>query len=282
MSISKISPQDLFKNGLIESPLSIQAQLTSKNIQATLTQSGNVDIGNQIYADIESAMLAIPREMNSTSNAWQFWSFYSNERGAWTPLEHLRAQLETQQKPKEIKTSQTHPLRIDPVSLAKSTGKIGLTFCPGKVCDGLYGGTWERDLEADLEAIKSWGGSTLITLMEAHEFDLLGVPQFPPVLKGSGLHWLHLPIKDMQIPNDSFEKAWSEVAPKLYEKLKNGESIVIHCRGGLGRTGLLAARILTDWGIDPIESVRRIREARPNSIETYTQEHYVLTKAWKH
>ena len=280
MTISKISPQDLFTNGLIESPLCIHAQLTNQSIQAILDQSGTVDIDNQTYSDIESAMLAIPREMNSTSNAWQFWTFYSDERKAWTPLEHLRAQLETQQKPKEIKTSRSHPLRIDEVSMPDATGKIGLTFCPGKVCEGLYGGTWDRDLTTDIEAILAWGGSTLITLMETHEFDLLGVPKFPKTLKGSNLKWLHLPIKDMQTPDKAFENSWSKVGPSLHQKLKDGESIVIHCRGGLGRTGLLAARMLCEAGVNPTEAVAKIRTARLNSIETYAQEHYVLTQAW--
>ena len=50
-----------------------------------------------------------------------------------------------------MKTSQTHPLQIDTVKAGN--GEIGLTFCPGKKQANSYSGTWDRDLNADLEAI---------------------------------------------------------------------------------------------------------------------------------
>lgn len=31
-----------------------------------------------------------------------------------------------------MKTSQDHPLKIDSVAVPGSTGRIGMTFCPGK------------------------------------------------------------------------------------------------------------------------------------------------------
>ena len=246
-----------------------------------LLSDGTVKNDLTTYSSINSAMNAMPLAANSTSNAWQFWSFFDLGRNAWSPLEHLRAKLKTQQQPYEIKTSKTHPLRIDEIHPPSAKGKIGLTFCPGKICDGLYGGRWERDLDTDIEAILAWGGKTLITLMETHEFEILGVAQFPMVLKNSQLNWLHIPIKDMQAPDSTFEATWAENKAQLYEALKHGDSFVIHCRGGLGRTGLLAARILTELGVNPVRAIQDVRDARPNSIETYDQECYVLTQAWK-
>jgi len=279
-TLNKI-PQ-LFSSHLVVSPLPIRAGIGNILVDAILTSNGSVDIGGDKYSDIEKAMQAVNPLADSTSNAWQFWAWYSDERKAWTPLEHLRAKLEGQDNPPEVKTSLTHPLRIDSVLVPGVSGRIGLTFCPGKITEGLYSGIWERDLVTDINAVKTWGGKVLISLMEDHEFSLLGVPDFASVLPSvKGLEWLHLPIKDMQIPDGQFEKNWDTIGADIHKRLSDGDSIVIHCRGGLGRTGLLAARILVEFGMEPVQAVAAVRQSRERSIETYLQEHYILTRAWE-
>jgi hypothetical protein len=55
------------------------------------------------------------------------------------------------------KTSQSHPLIINPVGIPDGGGSIGLTFCPGKKHDSAYSGRWDRDLTLDLAAIQAFG-----------------------------------------------------------------------------------------------------------------------------
>ena len=59
--------------------------------------------------------------------------------------------------------------------------------------------------------------------------------------------------------------------------LKNGQGIVVHCRGGLGRTGLIAAQLLIELGEMPSKALERVRAARPGAVETRQQEKYVLS-----
>ncbi len=54
------------------------------------------------------------------------------------------------------KTSQSSPLRIAEVLFGEREGRLGLTLSPGKKDEG---GGWDRDLEDDLRAIRSWGGA---------------------------------------------------------------------------------------------------------------------------
>jgi len=56
----------------------------------------------------------------------------------------------------------------------------------------------------------------------------------------------------------------------------DGQSIVVHCRGGLGRTGMVAARLLVELGEKPVTALQRVRAARPGAVETVEQEEYVL------
>jgi ADP-ribosyl-[dinitrogen reductase] hydrolase len=67
------------------------------------------------------------------------------------------------------RTSESDPLRIDPVSLDGVRGLIGLIFCPGKKQEISLTGPWDRDLDADLKVIQSFGAAALVTLMEGNE-----------------------------------------------------------------------------------------------------------------
>jgi ADP-ribosylglycohydrolase len=90
-----------------------------------------------------------------------------------------------------------------------------------------------------------------------------------------GLEWHHLPIVDVNTPKDDFEDLWVYSGQRLRNLLANGEKIVIHCLGGIGRTGTIAARLLTEFGDSPEEAIRKIRKVRPGSVETLSQEQYV-------
>jgi ADP-ribosyl-[dinitrogen reductase] hydrolase len=172
-------------------------------------------------------------------------------------------------------TSETHPLRIDSIDLP-SGGRIGMTFCPGKTDPDARFGAWHRDLETDLTAIRDWGASLLVTLMENHELDLLEVPDLGERTRAHELDWKQLPIVDVSIPSAGFEAQWPEHGTDMLRRIAGGESIVLHCRGGLGRTGLVAARLLVELGYAPGAAIELVRDKRPGTIETKAQERYVL------
>lgn len=95
-------------------------------------------------------------------------------------------------------------------------------------------------------------------------------------MAASGLTWLRLPIPDASVPGPSFEAAWVQAGPQWRGLLTRGDRIVIHCRGGLGRSGLVAARLLVELGDSAREALLRVRAARPGAVETAEQERYVL------
>jgi len=164
-------------------------------------------------------------------------------------------------------------LRIAEVLFGERDGRLGLTLCPGKKDEGRG---WDHDLKDDLQVIRNWGASTVISLIELHEFNLLQVPAISENTIRMGMYWIHLPIRDVDVPDERFEHRWQAVGPEIHQRLDAGERILIHCRGGLGRTGLVAARMLVERGCASRDAVHRVRAVRPRAIETQDQEQYVL------
>jgi len=167
------------------------------------------------------------------------------------------------------RTSMTHPLRIDTLSLGN--GHLGITFCPGKKGDSVFGTPWDRDLDIDVDAIKAWGANAVLSLVENHELDTLGVPQLGEAMKNRGIEWFHFPIRDLDVPTQEAMARWRDLSPNLHQIMERGGRVVVHCRGGLGRAGMIAALLLIERGRSAPGAIIDVRAARPNAIETDEQ-----------
>jgi protein-tyrosine phosphatase len=172
------------------------------------------------------------------------------------------------------KTSQTHPIQIaETVTLAG--GVVGITFCPGKHQASAYSGAWARDLDLDLAAIRQWGASAVLTLVTAEELVELKVEEISAATARHGMVWLHLPIVDVSTPTAAWEALWQRQRNVVHDILDAGGRVLVHCKGGLGRAGTVAARILIERGHSPENAIAAVRAVRPGAIETRAQEVYV-------
>lgn len=169
------------------------------------------------------------------------------------------------------RTSLTHPLQIAEVRASPSHGRIGITFCPGKHDRFAHTGAWERDLGIDLDAIAAWGAKLVLTLVEPAELAELKVPLLGHEIRHRGIAWLHLPIADYSVPTKKFEEEWLTQGRAIREMLRRGDDMVVHCKGGLGRAGMIAARLLAELGMSPKEAIRAVRHVRKGAIETSSQ-----------
>ena len=169
------------------------------------------------------------------------------------------------------RTSQTHPLQIAEVRASPSHGRIGITFCPGKHDNAASTGAWARDLNADLDVIAAWGARLVLTLNEQAELQALKVPHLGEEVRRRGLDWRHLPIRDYSVPAEAFEKDWETDGRDIRALLRSGGDVLVHCKGGLGRAGMMAARLLAELGMAPEEAIREVRRVRKGAIETPAQ-----------
>lgn len=176
-----------------------------------------------------------------------------------------------------IRTSKTHPLYIDDLNVGP--GRLGMTLCPGKKGPSASTHEWNRDLGADLDAVAAWGADTLVTLVEQPELAMLQVPGLGKAIRERGLEWHHLPVRDLGAPDASGLETWKSLAPGLHRRLDAGGRVLIHCRGGNGRAGTLAALLLIERGGSALSAIERIRAVRPHAIETRAQERFLEERA---
>ena len=191
---------------------------------------------------------------------------------------HLYLQCKDNKKvTKLVRTSVTHPLRIDDLSLGQ--GRIGITLCPGKKGVSAFGARWDRDLDLDVAAIRRWGAEAVLSLIEDQEFKFLDVSNLGAAVKSQDMVWFHVPIQDLGVPSDQFLEDWAKISAELHEILSRGGRVLIHCRGGLGRAGTVAALMLIERGWEPNAAINTVRSVRHRAIETPEQVRWLVGRA---
>lgn len=173
------------------------------------------------------------------------------------------------------RTSASHPLEIAEVRHECFPGVVGITFCPGKKQGDAKLGSWDRELAADLDVVRQWGATTVMSLIEDHEITTLQVQNLGSEVLARGMEWQHLPIADVSVPDQRFEAGWMTSRDRVLGRLRAGERVVVHCKGGLGRAGMISARILIELGVPAELAITIVRRARPHAIETPEQERHV-------
>lgn len=121
------------------------------------------------------------------------------------------------------------------------------------------------------------GTSVLLTLLTEQELLSLKLGDLGDICHAQGVQWMHSPIKDFETPDASFEAWWMDNGVSLHDCLNEGHTLAIHCWGGFGRTGTIAARLLIERGVAPAKAIERVRSHRLGTIESEAQEQYVLS-----
>lgn len=88
------------------------------------------------------------------------------------------------------------------------------------------------------------------------------------------LNVLRFPIADFGVPTDAV--AFRAFLQVLLERLGAGESIYLHCQGGIGRTGTALACLFILAGESPATAIATVRARyRPDAVETSAQRRFV-------
>ena len=100
-------------------------------------------------------------------------------------------------------------------------------------------------LTENIKYFKKLGVNLVISHLEHAEEIELGLSEERKILIEAGIDFISYPIKDRNLPNLDEFKAFIE---NIYDRLINGENVAIHCRAGIGRTGVTSSCLLIKDG----------------------------------
>ena len=119
----------------------------------------------------------------------------------------------------------------------------------------------------------------MLSLVEEEEAERAGAPDLSARFKREGITCLRAPIIDYGSPDEAFETSWSDHRDTVLALLAGGAKVLVHCRGGQGRSGTIAAALLIAGGMAPADAIAEVRRSRPAAIETAGQEIWLNTRA---
>src|SRR5690348_16390546 len=129
------------------------------------------------------------------------------------------------------------------------------------------GGDW---LEDEISGWRKAGLDVVVSLLEEDETEQLELSDEGAVAKSNGVRFVSFPIPDRGVPASTREalQLFSTIATALEE----GKNVAVHCRQGIGRSGLIAAGVLLRSGLAVEKAIEVVSAARGETVpETSTQ-----------
>ncbi|KAH7339744.1 hypothetical protein B0J17DRAFT_373194 [Rhizoctonia solani] len=147
-------------------------------------------------------------------------------------------------------------------------GNLYLSSCPGKKVR-LHGATHIkgrgaicRDLRADLERIKQTGVFLVVCCLDDEELEFLGSPwhEYQRYAREIGLDVLRLPMPEGLCPL-SVQTMSEHMDQIIRDYTLAGRHVLVHCRGGVGRAGLVACVWMLKLGICGLPQSKQQQES---------------------
>ncbi|XP_058846593.1 cyclin-dependent kinase inhibitor 3-like isoform X2 [Acipenser ruthenus] len=156
------------------------------------------------------------------------------------------------------------------LSVVGSSQVLGICALPGCKFKDV-----RRNLQKDIGELKAQGVQEVFVFCTRGELIKYRVPQLLDSYRHLGLGVHHLPFPDGSAPELG---QCCQILGELQESLESNRRTVIHCYGGLGRSGLIAACLLLrlSHSLTPEKAIELLREQRgPGAIQTVKQYNFL-------
>lgn len=119
------------------------------------------------------------------------------------------------------------------------------------------GGDW---LEDEIAGWKRSGITHVVSLLHRYEIEELSISDEAALCKASGIEYRSFPIRDRNTPDAVAD--FIALVHELTSLVQNNCGVAVHCRAGIGRSGLTAACVLLKLGIPASEAFAVLSRAR--------------------
>ncbi|MBA2617399.1 MAG: dual specificity protein phosphatase family protein [Rubrobacter sp.] len=175
------------------------------------------------------------------------------------------------------RNSKNCPIRVDlipddVIGLPEGSGTLGMTLAPG-----VKDWNWDRDMRTDMRRLREhWRTAVLVSLIEDHEYERYEMEGYAEEAEASGIEVEEWPIRDVDIPLEEQVEEYADLVGRIIGFLREGRNTVVHCRGGIGRTGTVVCSVLVGLGHGAEEAMQLASDARGDCVpETEGQKEYV-------
>lgn len=158
---------------------------------------------------------------------------------------------------------------IHPFDILTLDNGAKLIFTP---CHGTKG----VSIVDSLKSLKEAGAQAVITMMTMAELTEKQADTIPSLCAELHMDWYHLPVEDSCAPEEPFAQAFAQQKAILLGLVETGATMVIHCHGGSGRTGMMAAILMLELGYAPAQVKSQIQLIRPKSLTSPVQVNYLI------
>ena len=104
----------------------------------------------------------------------------------------------------------------------------------------------------EVEAWREANVNVVVSLLEAAEVRELGLSQEAALCAEYSIQFCSFPIPDRGVPDSA--RDFENFVEGLCQAVLAGKTVVIHCRAGIGRTGLVAGCLIYRLGV-PLKNV---------------------------
>jgi protein-tyrosine phosphatase len=129
---------------------------------------------------------------------------------------------------------------------------------------------------ASLLNVSRIGIQQVVSLLEPGEARSLGLDAERFETKALGMGFVSFPIADMGTP--ASVEDFAEITHTLFRRIDRGINTLVHCRAGIGRSGLFAAGMLLYAGMDAEQAFAHVGKMRGLRVpETLDQHNWLVT-----
>ena len=122
-------------------------------------------------------------------------------------------------------------------------------------------GDWLRD---EITGWRRANVGTVVSLLEPHEIRELGLSDEAALCEASGIEFLSFPIQDRGAPSSIRDT--TVLVEGIVSRLRNDTAVSVHCRAGIGRSGLVAGCVMLKLGVPFSEVFPILSQVRGNSV----------------